>query len=51
MKTLVIQAACQASRIISELLALMEIKFHNTIYVAKDIGQSYTRELEISAAI
>ena len=29
----------------------MEIKFHNTIYMAKDIGQSYTRESETTAAI
>ena len=45
MKTLVIQAVCHASRIISEFFALIEIKFRNTIYVAKDIGQSYTRKI------
>ena len=51
MKTLVIQAACHASRIILEFFAPMEIKFHHTIYVAKDIGQSNTRESEITTAI
>ena len=51
MKTFVIQAASHSSRIISEIFVLMEIKFCNTIYVAKDIGQSYTRESEITVAI
>ena len=51
MKTLVIQAACHASRIIAEVFVLKEIKFHNTIYVAKDIGQFNTRESEITVAI
>ena len=51
MKTLVIQAACHASKIISEFFVLMEIKFRNTIYVAKDIVLSYTRDSEITVAI